>query len=145
MKRKYFQDKLEEKMSDVRGMWEVLGEALTGKRGKRKGSVCKYFVKDGKSITDKAEIANGFCDFYCQVGPKLAAKIPQERDKKFQDYLGARVHESLVMTPTTQYEVEAHCLDLEAGKGMGWDGVSPRVIKGVSKELSGSLSRLYNC
>ena len=28
---------------------------------------------------------------------------------------------------------------------MGWEGVSPRVIKGVAREISGSLSRLFNC
>ena len=32
-----------------------------------------------------------------------------------------------------------------AREGAGWDGVSPRVIKGVAREISGSLSRLFNC
>ena len=41
--------------------------------------------------------------------------------------------------------VEGICQGLNPGKGMGWDGVSPRVIKAVAKELSGPLSRLYNC
>jgi hypothetical protein len=30
-------------------------------------------------------------------------------------------------------------------KGIGWDEVSPRVIKMVAREISGPLSRLFNC
>ena len=47
--------------------------------------------------------------------------------------------------PTTPDEVEELCRGLDAGKAAGWDGVSPRVVKGVARELAGSLSRLFNC
>ena len=143
LKRSYFREKLEEKKDDLRGLWEVLGEALSGRSGKSKGSICKYFMKDGKAITDGAAIADEFCKFYCQIGPNLAAKVPKVQ-AKFEDYLGERIQESLILSPTSPLEVEQICLALDSQKGMGWDGVSPRVIKGVAKELSGSLSRLYN-
>jgi hypothetical protein len=38
-----------------------------------------FFRKDGVGLTDKGKIAEGFCEFYSQVGPKLAAKIKRER------------------------------------------------------------------
>ena len=38
------------------------------------------------------------------------------------------------MAPTTPLKIEALCLALVPGKGMGWDGMSPRVIKGVSRK-----------
>ena len=59
--------------------------------------------------------------------------------------MGEEVTESLFLAPTTPAEIEELCLDLDPGKGMGWEGVSPRVIKGVAREISGSLSRLFNC
>ena len=145
LKKKYFQEKLNEMIGDLRATWEILGEALSGRRGKSKGSSCRYFSKDGQAVTEGQAIADGFCDFYCQVGPKLAAKIPKEHTKGFKDYMGAEVEENLFLTPTTPQEIEELCLNLEPGKSMGWDGVSPRVIKGVARQLSGSLSRLYNC
>ena len=58
---------------------------LSGQRGKKKGSPCRYSVLEGEAVTDGQEIANGFCDLYCQVGPKLAAKILKEQSKKFND------------------------------------------------------------
>ena len=145
LKKDYFQRKLEAKMGDIRATWEILGEALSGRKSRNKGSNCGYFLKEGTAVTDGKEIARGFCDFYCGVGPKLAARIPREASKDFRHYMGEIVHESLTLRPTTPSEIEALCLALEPGKGAGWEGVAPRVIKGVSREICGSLSRLYNC
>ena len=144
LKRQYFKEKLDERIGDLRATWEVLGEALTGRKGKDRSSTCRYFFENGEGITDGQKIAKGFCDFYCQVGPKLAAKIRKEQ-RCFRDFMGESVQESFILTPTTPQEIEDLCLDLDPGKGLGWDEVSPKVIKGVAKELSGSLSRLYNC
>ena len=59
--------------------------------------------------------------------------------------MGRRVEELLIWSPTTPAEVEELCRRLDSGKSAGWDGVAPRVIKGVAGELAGSLSRLFNC
>ena len=144
LKREYFDRRMGEIAGDLRATWEVLGEVLKGRKG-RAGSVCGYFEKEGVPITQGAEIAGGFCDFYCQVGPKLAARLGREREGAFLEYMGDRVEESLIWRPTTPDEVREFCECLDAGKAMGWDEVSPRVIKGVAHELAGSLSRLLNC
>ena len=65
LKRDYFQQRLNDKMGDIRATWEVLGEALTGQRNRNKASSCGYFVKDGAPVTNGPQIAEGFCDFYC--------------------------------------------------------------------------------
>ena len=145
LKRAYFKEKLEEKKGDLRATWEILGEALRGRKSVRGGDVCKFFESDGRGVTNGKEIANGFCNFYCNVGPELAAKIAKERGRDYKDYMGERVKENLIWRPTSPTEVEELCRGLESGKGMGWDGVSPRVIKAVATELSGPLSRLFNC
>jgi hypothetical protein len=118
---------------------------LGGGRRKRKGSACVFFRKEGVGLTDKGEIAEGFCEFYSQVGPKLAAKIRRERDGAFLDYMGDRVEGSLFWRPTTPQEVMGLCVSLNPHKGMGYDEISPRVIKTVAREISGPLSRLFNC
>ena len=71
-------------------------------------------------MTDGAQIAAGFCDFYCKVGPELAARLGRERDGAFLEYMGERVGESLFLRPTTPAEVEELCRSLDPGKGMGW-------------------------
>ena len=93
----------------------------------------------------KGLIAGGFCDFYCRVGPKLAARVGKYREGAFLEYMGDRVEEDLIWGPTTPVEVEGLCRGLEPGKGKGWDGVSPRVLREVAREVSGPPSRLFNC
>jgi hypothetical protein len=147
LRKAYFSQRLEERVGDARATWEVLGEVL-GRRKTKGGKVgCGFFRKDGVGLTGKVEVAVGFCEFYWQVGPKLAAKIKREREREeaFLEYMGDRVRESLFWRPTTPQEVEGLCGSLDPHKGMGWDEVSTRVIKTVAHEISGPLSRLFNC
>ena len=118
LKRAYFDQRMGEIRGDLRATWEVLGEVIRGRRGRGSG-VCGYFEKDGRGLTDGQQIVDGFCDFYCQVGPKLAARLGRERDGAFLEYMGDRVGESLNFEPTTPAEVAELCRALEPGKGMG--------------------------
>jgi hypothetical protein len=43
--------------------------------------------KEGVGLTGKVEIADGFCGFYSEVGPKLVAKISREKEGAFLDYI----------------------------------------------------------
>jgi hypothetical protein len=56
-----------------------------------------------------------------------------------------RVGELLFWRLTTPLKVEVLCGSLDLLKGMGWDKVSPRVIKTMAREISGSLSCSFNC
>jgi hypothetical protein len=119
---------------------------VLGGRKKKGGKVGSgYFRKEGVGLTGKAEVADGFCEFYSQVGPKLAAKIKWEREGAFLDYVGDRVKGSLFWRPKTPLEVEELCGSLDPHKGIGWDEVSPQVIKTVACEILGPQSRLFNC
>ena len=53
--------------------------------------------------------------------------------------------QSLLWRPTTPSEVEELCRGLKPDKAAGWDGVSPRVIRGVAREISRPLSAFNYC
>ena len=57
----------------------------------------------------------GFCDFYCQVGPKLAARLGRERDGAFLKYVGPWVEEDLIWQPMTPDEVVEEGCGMERG------------------------------
>jgi hypothetical protein len=59
--------------------------------------------------------------------------------------MGDRVEDSFFWRPITPLEVEELCGSLDPHKGMGYDEVSPRVIKTVARVISGPLSHLFNC
>jgi hypothetical protein len=54
-------------------------------------------------LTGKAEVADEFCEFYSQVGQKLAAKVKREREGAFLECMGDRVGESLFWRLTTPW------------------------------------------
>jgi hypothetical protein len=143
LRRAYFSQRLKERVGDARATWEVLGRCWVVER--RRGVRWGFFRKDGMGLTSKVEVADGFCEFYSQVGPKLVTKIKREREGAFLFYMGDRIGESLFWRPTTPLEIEELCGSLDPHKGMGLDEVSPRVIKTVAREISGPLSRLFNC
>ena len=72
------------------------------------------------------------------------ARVRTERERAFLEYLGERVDGSLFRRSTTPQEVEKLCRWLIPHKSMGWDGVSPRVIRMVALEISPSFSMLFN-
>jgi hypothetical protein len=79
LRKAYFSQRIEERVSDARVTWEVLGEVLGGR--KKEGKVgCGLFSREGVGLTGKAEVADGFCEFYSQVGPKLAEKVTRKRE-----------------------------------------------------------------
>ena len=55
-------------------------------------------------MTDKGLIAEGFCELYSQVGPKLVRRIKKERDGAFLEYMGDQVEEFLFWNPVTPKE-----------------------------------------
>ena len=124
--------------------WEVLGEALRGRKGRGHSPACGYFEVEGVGLTGGDKIAQGFCDFYCEVGPKLAARIPKVREDTYLKFMGPKIDESLFIRPTTPLEIEELCRGLVSNKSAGWDEVSPRVIKEVASEISGPLSGFLN-
>ena len=117
----------------------MLGEVLAGRKKGGTGSACGYF-KDGVGVTDKGQIAEGFCEFYSQVGPKLMRRIKKERDEAFLQYMGDRMEGSLFWRPVTPKEVEELCRALVPHKGMGMG-----VVKGVARQILGPLSQLLYC
>ena len=62
LKRAYFSQRMEEIQGDLRATWEVLNELLRGRSRQDGGGTCRDFEKGGVGITDRVEIAEGFCD-----------------------------------------------------------------------------------
>ena len=62
-----------------------------GDAGVRVGVGLIGIVTRGVGVIDGAKIVEGFCDFYCKVGPNLAARLGKEQDGAFLNYMGERV------------------------------------------------------
>ena len=64
----------EENNSNLRSSWCILNEVINKKKIT---STCSKLFVNGKYITQKNEIADGFNSLFVNIGPNLANKIPE--------------------------------------------------------------------
>ena len=63
------------------------------------------FVHNGKQITDPLEIANRFWEYFTNVGPTLANKLP-DTGISHGTYLTDRISETIFLNPVTVNELK---------------------------------------
>ena len=74
-KRKYFQEKRSFYKNDIKNIWKT-PEDVTGKTKINENRLPKKIALENKEITDQKTIAEKFNEFFVNVGPNLASKIP---------------------------------------------------------------------
>jgi len=72
-KKNYYSYQLKESARNIKSTWNIINELLNNKKSSAK--IPTNFIKDGISFTNPSEIANGFNDFFANVGRHLAEKI----------------------------------------------------------------------
>jgi hypothetical protein len=72
-KRQYYLGQLHENRHNIKRTWQVLNHTLG--RNNDKSNAAQYFKSEDKYLTNPLEIANGFCDFFTQVGPNLTKSM----------------------------------------------------------------------
>ena len=103
--KKYYTDKLRAHSDNMKETWKILNEIV-----KRKNAVTNlnetFISKTGAKITNKHEVANGFNDFFVNVGPKLADNIKiDETDPNIFEYMGNPISKTMFLKPVVEQEV----------------------------------------
>ena len=84
-KKKYFQEKLSFYKNDIKNTWKTLKDVI-GKTKINENRLPKKIALENKEITDQKTVAEKFNEFYVNVGPNLASKIPQNNND-YKSYL----------------------------------------------------------
>ena len=96
-----------------------------------------------REISDPVEIANGFCDYFTNLGPSLAEKIPTS-NKPFSSFLKSDVVNSVFFPSTYQQEIVEICASLSSGSAAGFDNIHIDVVKQNIDIISKPLTRIIN-
>jgi hypothetical protein len=70
-KKTYYHKKFEQSKNDIKETWKTIKSLLN----KTNTAQQTQFLHKNKVITDKFEIANGFNDYFVNIGPELSTKI----------------------------------------------------------------------
>ena len=119
-KRDYYDKKLTEYKSNVRNTWRILNEIINRRRCNLTRP-STFRVADHE-ISDPVEIANGFCDYFTNLGPSLAGKIPTS-NRPFSSFLKSDVVNSVFFPSTYQQEIVEICASLRSGSAAGFDNI----------------------
>ena len=88
------------------------------------------------------EIADRFSKYFTNTGSNLTRSTPSV-NPSFRFYLGANIHPSINLKPTTTCEQESIC-SMFTSKAPGYDSISVYVIKHSLHPISAPLPDIIN-
>ena len=102
------------------------------------------FIHNNQDISDPFRIANKFCEYFTNVGPSLASKLPNSRIL-YETYLSNnRVSETIFLKPVTERELKEIACKFKTGKASGFDQIKTDDIKCNIEGIAGPLSHIIN-
>ena len=107
------------KASDIKQTWKLINNLLNKNISSPRPSI---FNINGITTNDKTTIVNSFNQYFAEVGPSLAAKIPQMSFVHQTNYPNV-TQNSMVLLPTDSSEVNSVILNLKNKSSCGLDQI----------------------
>ena len=141
-KKRHYIEKFEQTQGNVKKTWSLINEVMN--KNKSNKNFPNTFTYNENEITDPYEIANKFNEYFANVGPKLAGKVPSS-SLTFKSFLDNQNHyESFFVDPATEDEVERELLKIDPTKSTGIDELSPKVIRQIAPLIKKPLVSIFN-
>ena len=137
--RSHYETPFNETKDNLKKSWLILKQVINKKRDT---SSCSKCLVNQETTTDKNKIAKGFNQYFINIGPTLANKIPQD-NKCPTTYMDNRVLESMVIAPVVEEEVRSIIKSLNDSSA-GLDAISSRVIKATYSCFLTPLTHVVN-
>ena len=139
-KKSYYQDQLFRYKDNIKKTWGVIKEVI-GKSKVRLNFPNRVIVKN-KEVTNKLLIAENFNEFFANIGPELASKIPQTKTH-FSFYIDAVVS-TFQELGFNEKELETAFFELKRNKSCGHDNISFNVVIDSYEEIKTPLIHIFN-
>ena len=139
--RKYYAEQILKHKSNMKKTWAIIKQVINKNKY---SSTCKKFKHNDKTIEDGVDIANGFNDFYVNVGQSLARKIPKTNKAPCDFMKNCNVNNCTFtpahVTPEEVLKIIANFKDSAAG----WDELKPGIVKIVRHSIHVPLAHISN-
>ena len=140
-RKKYYEEKFEMFSKDCRKTWENINDILGRKKGKM--DIPKVFNSNGNILSGNFEIAEGFNDFFSNIGPKLAKSIPKS-NKLFTDYLDNPTTENFVFANMRPDIINEALSKLKNKNSSGPDKISTNLLKYIAPSIMRPICHLFD-
>ena len=139
-KKDYYSSKIADQKFNPKKAWKSINNLL-GRQNKP--TVVNEINLDGKSFTTPKDIAEGFNDYFSNIGPDLASKIDTS-NYNFETYTKTAESEFAAFQPVTVSHICRLLHGLSSNKATGIDKISCKIIKIAAPAISDSLTFIFN-
>ena len=137
--KKHFQELLNSSKDNMKKTWQIMKNIVN--KGKSKQIQSKFKLSDGTVTTNKDVISSKFNDFFVNIGPTLAKKIPNQTLSALH-FMGNLMINSIFLTQVTPVEMTDILQSLKNGAA-GYDDINASLLKMVSSCIV--LPLVYLC
>ena len=102
------------------------------------------FNGDDSKITGDKAIANGFNNFFVNIGPSLAKRIPKCNDILFTQYLPDKIDDTMFLQPVTEEEILQLVVNAKSKKSKDHDQFDMCLVKKIIPHIVKPLAHICN-
>jgi retron-type reverse transcriptase len=133
--------KLNENKSNMKATWKILNSIINRKNTKPK--INSIFKLDGRVTSDAFEISNQFCNYFSNIGPSLARKIPTSL-VPVKSFLSGQFSDTVFLQPVSENEIKNITKAFSSEKAAGYDNISMSIVKLTINYISRPLTHIVN-
>ena len=138
--KRYYAELLHKNKNNMKKTWLILKNIVNKGISKRVQST--FRIHDDTIISDKAIISVKFNDFFINIGPTLAKKIPSQIISPLQ-FMGERVFNSLFLEPVYPGEIDMIVKNLKHS-APGHDEITTAILQLALPAIRTSLVHVMN-
>ena len=102
------------------------------------------FNGDDSKITGDKAIANGFNNFFVNIGPSLAKRIPKCNDILFTQYLPDKIDDTMFLQPVTEEDILQLVVNAKSKKSKDHDQFDMCLVKKIIPHIVKPLAHICN-
>ena len=140
-KKLYFDTQFKKFSKNIKKTWSVIREIIGS--NKVKNQIPDFFKENNQIIRDYLDIANGFNDFFSQVGPKLASEIGIS-NVSFETFLKESNPVNFEFSRISETDILKMCDQLKPKLSSGVDFISNKLLKHIAPIIITPLHYLIN-
>ncbi len=141
-KKAYYQSYFTKHKQDLKKTWEGIREIINIKSKNYDHPTC--ITHDNKNITDPADIANKFNDYYTTVADNILDKRKYNGKQSFKIHLKNPLNNSITLYDCDETEVFDLILSIHPRKATGPNSIPTEILHMVAKGLAKPLVDIFN-
>ena len=138
----YYSSCFDKYKKDIKKTWQTINDIMHRKINS--SSNPEYFEQNGIKIYDKRDIANGFNQYFTNIGPKLAEDIQNVTNKNISDYLIEKPNCNFEFHHIDENKVCQIIINLSNKSSCGFDGISLKLTKYLKPLIIQPITLIIN-